>query len=144
MSYCSLTLWGPSPPPPPPPPPQLGSPLPINTGSILDDYELCEDTIGYGSYSTCKRCIHRATGLDCAVKVGLWGCNVICHMRYSGTSLIQTHVVLVSVARNLGMCARQLIQGCTQGGHTGITSPPPPPPPELGQTTCTNEYHYKK
>lgn len=49
--------------------PQMGSPLPVNTGSILDDYDIYEDTIGYGSYSTCKRCVHRATGVECAVKV---------------------------------------------------------------------------
>ncbi|CAI8017761.1 Ribosomal protein S6 kinase alpha-3 [Geodia barretti] len=47
----------------------LGSPLPVNTGAIQDDYEICEDTVGYGSYSVCKRCVHRATGQDCAVKI---------------------------------------------------------------------------
>lgn len=76
------------------PPPQLGSPLPVNTGSILDDYEICEGTIGYGSYSTCKRCIHRATGVDYAVKVGhhmTHDSSHDCHMTL--TRFLTTHVM---------------------------------------------------
>ena len=48
---------------------QLGSPLPVRTTSITDDYDIKEDTLGYGSYSTCKRCIHRGSSLEYAVKV---------------------------------------------------------------------------
>lgn len=47
----------------------LGSPLPVRTTSILDDYEIKEDILGYGTYSTCKRCLHRATGQELAVKI---------------------------------------------------------------------------
>eukprot|EP00057_Strongylocentrotus_purpuratus_P020295 XP_011674769.1 PREDICTED: ribosomal protein S6 kinase alpha-2 [Strongylocentrotus purpuratus] len=36
--------------------------------SILDEYDLQED-IGLGSYSVCKRCTHKATGQDYAVKI---------------------------------------------------------------------------
>ncbi len=48
---------------------QLGSPLPVRTTSITDDYDIKEDILGYGSYSTCKRCIHRGSSLEYAVKV---------------------------------------------------------------------------
>ena len=51
---------------------QLGSPLPVRTTSIHDDYEIKEDILGYGSYSTCKRCVHRSTGQEMAVKVRKW------------------------------------------------------------------------
>ena len=35
----------------------------------MDDYEIKEEVIGYGSYSTCNRCIHKATGQEYAVKI---------------------------------------------------------------------------
>uniref|UniRef100_A0A665WYH8 Ribosomal protein S6 kinase n=1 Tax=Echeneis naucrates TaxID=173247 RepID=A0A665WYH8_ECHNA len=41
-------------------------PLPNNIFS--DAYEIKED-IGIGSYSTCKRCIHKGTGMEYAVKI---------------------------------------------------------------------------
>jgi len=47
----------------------LGSPLPVRTTSIVDDYELKDEVIGYGSYSTCNRCIHKASGQEYAVKI---------------------------------------------------------------------------
>lgn len=40
-------------------------------GRTLSEYEFYE-TIGTGSYSICKRCVHRASGEEYAVKV----CNV--------------------------------------------------------------------
>lgn len=33
-----------------------------------DTYEIKED-IGVGSYSVCKRCLHKGTGMEYAVKV---------------------------------------------------------------------------
>ena len=36
--------------------------------SIADDYDILEE-IGTGSYSVCKRCVHKATRLEYAVKV---------------------------------------------------------------------------
>ena len=36
--------------------------------SITDDYEILEE-IGTGSYSVCKRCLHKATRIELAVKV---------------------------------------------------------------------------
>lgn len=36
--------------------------------SIADDYDILEE-IGTGSYSVCKRCLHKATRLEYAVKV---------------------------------------------------------------------------
>lgn len=47
----------------------LGSPLPVRTTSIQDDYDIKEEILGYGSYSTCKRCCHRSTGQEYAVKI---------------------------------------------------------------------------
>jgi len=38
------------------------------TGNFLQEYELCEE-IGQGSYSVCKRCIHKATRVEYAVKI---------------------------------------------------------------------------
>ncbi|XP_029384607.1 ribosomal protein S6 kinase alpha-3 isoform X2 [Echeneis naucrates] len=50
-------------------------PLPNNivqlhrsTSQFSDAYEIKED-IGIGSYSTCKRCIHKGTGMEYAVKI---------------------------------------------------------------------------
>lgn len=41
----------------------------MHAGSkFLDLYELQED-IGVGSYSICKRCVHRVSAMDYAVKV---------------------------------------------------------------------------
>lgn len=36
--------------------------------SILDEYELREE-IGRGSYSVCRKCVHRSTRIEYAVKV---------------------------------------------------------------------------
>ena len=38
------------------------------TGNFLQEYELCEE-IGQGSYSVCRRCIHKATRIEYAVKI---------------------------------------------------------------------------
>ena len=38
------------------------------TGNFLQEYELCEE-IGQGSYSVCKRCIHKSTRVEYAVKI---------------------------------------------------------------------------
>ena len=38
------------------------------TGNFLQEYELCEE-IGQGSYSVCKRCIHKASRVEYAVKI---------------------------------------------------------------------------
>ncbi|XP_066953718.1 ribosomal protein S6 kinase alpha-2 isoform X2 [Macrobrachium rosenbergii] len=40
----------------------------IKPNSIHDEYDLCEE-IGKGSYSICRRCIHRATRIEYAVKI---------------------------------------------------------------------------
>ncbi|GAB6032833.1 Ribosomal protein S6 kinase alpha-3 [Chamberlinius hualienensis] len=40
----------------------------VKPTSILEEYELKED-IGVGSYSVCKRCIHKSTRLEYAVKI---------------------------------------------------------------------------
>lgn len=37
-------------------------------GNLLEEYEILEE-IGRGSYSVCKRCIHRATKIEYAVKI---------------------------------------------------------------------------
>lgn len=39
-----------------------------NNMNFTDGYELKED-IGAGSYSVCKRCIHKTTNMEYAVKV---------------------------------------------------------------------------
>lgn len=39
------------------------------SAKFSDLYELQED-IGVGSYSICKRCVHRVSAMDYAVKVG--------------------------------------------------------------------------
>ncbi|CAG5120317.1 unnamed protein product [Candidula unifasciata] len=57
----------------PPPPERLNNnslaKLPgVKTSSFSDDYEIRED-IGSGSYSVCKRCIHKASGHSYAVKI---------------------------------------------------------------------------
>lgn len=39
-----------------------------NTSQFGDSYEVRED-IGVGSYSICKRCIQKSTGMEYAVKV---------------------------------------------------------------------------
>ncbi|XP_074662868.1 ribosomal protein S6 kinase alpha-3-like isoform X2 [Tubulanus polymorphus] len=40
----------------------------VKTKSFADEYKVCED-IGIGSYSVCKRCIHKATSYEYAVKM---------------------------------------------------------------------------
>ena len=39
------------------------------TGSFAQEYELLEE-IGQGSYSVCRRCVHRATRSENTVKIG--------------------------------------------------------------------------
>lgn len=39
-----------------------------STSQFSDTYEIKED-IGVGSYSVCKRCLHKGTGMEYAVKV---------------------------------------------------------------------------
>lgn len=46
----------------------------VKPNSVTDEYEI-KDTIGEGSYSVCKLCIHRATRAEYAVKV-----SSLCHM----------------------------------------------------------------
>jgi hypothetical protein len=43
----------------------------VKPNSVTDEYEI-KNTIGEGSYSVCKLCIHRATRAEYAVKVSLW------------------------------------------------------------------------
>nr|KAG5691731.1 hypothetical protein BaRGS_010234 [Batillaria attramentaria] len=40
----------------------------VKVSHFTDDYEMKED-IGIGSYSVCKRCVHKASGISYAVKV---------------------------------------------------------------------------
>lgn len=40
----------------------------VKWSCIEDDYNLCEE-IGVGSYSVCRRCVHRATRTEYAVKI---------------------------------------------------------------------------
>lgn len=40
----------------------------VKPNSIHDEYLLCEE-IGRGSYSVCRRCMHRSTRIEYAVKV---------------------------------------------------------------------------
>ncbi|XP_005094788.1 ribosomal protein S6 kinase 2 beta [Aplysia californica] len=40
----------------------------VKKSPFVDDYELKED-IGIGSYSVCKRCVHKASGISYAVKI---------------------------------------------------------------------------
>jgi len=47
------------------------------SGRLLDEYEVLED-IGKGSYSTCKRCVHKSTKIEYAVKMidkSKWDCE---------------------------------------------------------------------
>ena len=49
----------------------------MKTGSITKEYDILEE-IGRGSYSVCKRCVHKATRTEYAVKVKLiFLCHVI-------------------------------------------------------------------
>jgi p90 ribosomal S6 kinase len=47
----------------------LGSPLPLRTNSIVEDYDIKETILGYGAYSTCKLAVSKANGQHFAVKV---------------------------------------------------------------------------
>lgn len=38
---------------------------------VFSDGYIVKETIGVGSYSVCKRCVHKATNMEYAVKVGL-------------------------------------------------------------------------
>lgn len=40
----------------------------VKTGNIRDEYDVLEE-IGKGAYSTCKRCVHRASRVEYAVKI---------------------------------------------------------------------------
>lgn len=54
------------------------------SAKFCDLYELQED-IGVGSYSICKRCVHRVSAVDYAVKVTkkklTWGSNITADSR---------------------------------------------------------------
>lgn len=57
----------------------------VKPNSVTDEYEI-KNTIGEGSYSVCKLCIHRATRAEYAVKV-----SSLCYMssylhRYESSS----------------------------------------------------------
>lgn len=41
---------------------------------VFSDGYVVKETIGVGSYSVCKRCVHKATNMEYAVKVGLQLC----------------------------------------------------------------------
>lgn len=41
---------------------------------VFSDGYVVKETIGVGSYSVCKRCVHKATNMEYAVKVGLRLC----------------------------------------------------------------------
>jgi p90 ribosomal S6 kinase len=47
----------------------LGSPLPVRTTAINEDYDIKEDLLGYGTYSRCVRCIHKVSNQEYAVKI---------------------------------------------------------------------------
>lgn len=47
-----------------------------DAAQFSDVYELKED-IGVGSYSICKRCIHRVTAMEFAVKVRHYKLNLL-------------------------------------------------------------------
>ena len=49
--------------------PQVGSPLPVRTDSILNDYEIKDQILGLGAYSMCKLAVAKATRQQYAVKV---------------------------------------------------------------------------
>ena len=38
------------------------------TGNFVQEYEMMEQ-IGHGSYSVCRRCVHRGTRVEYAVKI---------------------------------------------------------------------------
>jgi p90 ribosomal S6 kinase len=38
---------------------------------VFSDGYVVKETIGVGSYSVCKRCVHKATNMEYAVKVSL-------------------------------------------------------------------------
>ena len=40
----------------------------VKTGNLRDEYDVLEE-IGKGAYSTCKRCVHRASRVEYAVKI---------------------------------------------------------------------------
>ena len=40
----------------------------VKPNSVMDEYEI-KNTIGEGSYSVCKLCVHRVTRVEYAVKV---------------------------------------------------------------------------
>jgi hypothetical protein len=43
----------------------------VKPNSVTDEYEI-KNTIGEGSYSVCKLCVHRVTRVEYAVKVSSW------------------------------------------------------------------------
>ena len=90
----SLSLFPSLPPSLPPSPTQMGSPLPVQTTAILDDYDIKEDILGYGTYSTCKRCVHRASGQEYAVKVSHTSLsNILYKVRGDGTHFLEEGVM---------------------------------------------------
>ncbi|XP_065908335.1 ribosomal protein S6 kinase 2 beta-like isoform X2 [Dysidea avara] len=47
----------------------LGSPLPVRTSSIHDDYEIRDSVLGYGTYSSVKLCINKNNRQEFALKI---------------------------------------------------------------------------
>lgn len=47
----------------------LGSPLPVRTSSIHDDYDIRDSVLGYGSFSSVKLCINKNTKQEFALKI---------------------------------------------------------------------------
>lgn len=48
--------------------------------SIIDDYDILEE-IGTGSYSVCKKCLHKATRVEFAVKVLSLRFDLLSHVK---------------------------------------------------------------
>ena len=72
-SFISTATVSPicSPPFPPPPPPPFQSDLhpKIKKGSPNLEYEILEDVLGAGTFSVCKRAVHKATKAEYAMKI---------------------------------------------------------------------------
>ena len=89
------------------------------TGNFLQEYELCEE-IGQGSYSICKRCIHKATKVEFAVKI-VYKSKRECDeevkilLRYGQhPNIISLRFIQISITRVkaiiLGICLMRLVR----------------------------------
>jgi len=54
----------------------LGSPLPVRTSSIHDDYEIRDSVLGYGTFSSVKLCINKNNRQEFALKVLIINCGL--------------------------------------------------------------------